>query len=278
MNAHRSSKLRLRTLSNSLFALFAALAVTSPLPVRANGSLQESATQLQAEIEKQKARLSAAEIEDRRDAVLRLGALQRTEASRAVVPALSDAAPIVRVTAAAAISSLPAEEGVSVLKPLLSDKDPFVRQEVSYALGNFRSQNAVALLIERLHSDKVAGVRGAAAVALGMIGDETAVLALAQVFSSGSGGKKKKSENEFVARAAAHSLGQIRSRTAVPPLIAALANDSSQDVRREAAQSLGLIGDPSAIPALQAASGDNDPHLSRIALEALRKIEKRKLT
>ena len=143
-------------------------------------------------------------------------------------------------------------------------------------LGNFRSQNAVAPLIERLHSDKVAGVRGAAAVALGMIGDETAVLPLAQVFSTG---KKKKSENVFVVRAAAHSLGQIRSRSAVPPLIAALANDSSsKDVRREAAQSLGLIGDPSAIPALQAATADNDPHLSRIALEALRRIETRKLT
>jgi HEAT repeat protein len=257
--------------------LFAALAVSSwSFPVRANRSLQEPATQLQAEIEKQKARLNAAEIEDRRDAVSRLGALHRTEASRAAVPALSDASPIVRVTAAAAVSSLPADEGVSVLKPLLSDKDPFVRQEVAHALGNFRSQNAVALLVERLHSDKVAGVRGAAAAALGMIGDETAVLALAQVFSQG---KKKKSENEFVVRAAAHSLGQIRSRSAVPPLIAALANDSlPQDVRREAAQSLGLIGDPSAIPALQTAAGDHDPHLSRIALEALRRIETRKLT
>ena len=273
MNAHRSPKLRLRT--HGWLVLFAALAVSSSLPVRANRSPQEPATQLQAEIEKQKARLNAAETEDRRDAVLRLGALHRTEASRAAVPALSDASPIVRVTAAAAVSSLPVDEGVSVLKPLLSDKDPFVRQEVAYALGNFRSQNAVPLLVERLRSDKVSGVRGAAAVALGMIGDETAVLPLAQLFSLG----KKKSENEFVVRAAAHSLGQIRSRSAVPPLIAALANDSlPQDVRREAAQSLGLIGDPSAIPALQTASSDNDPHLSRIAVEALRRIATRKPT
>jgi HEAT repeat protein len=255
--------------------LCAALAFSGALPVCANRSPQEPATQLQAEIEKQKARLNAAEIEDRRDAVQRLGALHRTEAARAAVPALSDGAPIVRVTAAAAVSSLPADEGVSVLKPLLSDKDPFVRQEVAYALGNFRSQNAVAPLVERLHGDKVAGVRGAAAVALGMIGDETAVLPLAQVFSPG----KKKSENVFVVRAAAHSLGQIRSRSAVPPLVTALANVSlPQDVRREAAHSLGLIGDPSAIPALQTATGDNDPHLARIAVEALRKIEARKAT
>ena len=122
-------------------------------------------------------------------------------------------APIVRVTAAAAISSLPAEEGVSVLKPLLSDKDPFVRQEVSYALGNFRSQNAVALLIERLHSDKVAGVRGAAAVALGMIGDETAVLALAQVFSLGFTGAKEEEKRERVCCACSSAFAWANSES-----------------------------------------------------------------
>src|SRR5713226_9092471 len=107
-----------------------------------NRQNQQALTPLQLEIEKQKQRLAAAEVEERRDAVMRLGALHRTEASRAVVPALADPSPIIRVTAAIAILSLPAEEGVMVLTPLLSDKDPFVRQEVAYALGGFHNRLA----------------------------------------------------------------------------------------------------------------------------------------
>jgi HEAT repeat protein len=60
----------------------------------------------------------------------------------------------------------------------------------------------------------------------------------------------------------------------VPVLIAALSNERTpDDVRREAAQALGLIGDPSAIPALRAALTARDPYLSRIAFEALRKLD-----
>ena len=239
----------------------------------------QTVEKLQPEIDKQKLRLNAAEIEERRDAVMRLGALRRVEASRAVVAALSDSAAIVRVAAAVAVLSLPAEESTPVLIPLLNDKDRFVRQEVAYALGSLHNRRAVAVLVERLRSDKEDGVRGAAAVALGKIGDEEAVVALAQVVSPASGSpraerKRKTKENVFVLRAAAHALGEIKSRAAVPALIEALSNDSlDTDIRREAAQALGLIGDPSASPALRTATSASDPHLSQIAFEALHKIE-----
>ena len=86
---------------------------------------------------------------------------------------------------------------------------------------------------------------------------------------------RRTEENEFVRRSAAVALGQIKSRVAVPALIAALANErAGDDVRREAARALGLIGDPSAIPALQrAALTARDPYLLEIASEALRKLE-----
>lgn len=244
---------------------------------------QSSLTPLQREIEKQKQRLNSTEVEERRDALMRLGGLRRPEASRAALMALNDAIPIVRATAAAAILSLPADESASALIPLLNDKDEFVRREAAYALGKTKSRSAVSALTERLTTDKKDSVRGAAATALGQVGDETSVIALAQVlFPGGSAqsfkraGRRKTKENPFVLRAAARSLGQIGSRAGVPALIDALATDAlPQDVRREAAHALGLIGDPSAVPALRAAISARDPHLSRIAHEALRKIAPR---
>jgi len=234
-----------------------------------------SLTPLQLEIEKQKQRLASTEIEDRRDALMRLSALRREEASRVALTALGDPIPIVRATAAYALLSLPREEAAMALIPLLQDKDEFVRQQASYALGRTRSRAAISPLIDRSRTDKKDSVRAAAVVALGQIGDESAVVALAEVLSTtGSSSKKGKTKkNEFVLRAAAHSLGEIGSRAGVPVLIEALANDYlAGDVRREAAHALGLIGDPAAIPALRSASIEADAHLSQIASEALRRI------
>jgi HEAT repeat protein len=128
-------------------------------------------------------------------------------------------------------------------------------------------------LVTVLLTDKEAGVRSAAAVALGEIRDESAVPSLSQVLAGRSDKKKKAKagENEFVMRAAAHSLGQLGSRAALDVLIATLANDANyNDVRREAASSLGLIGDASATPALQTALASSDPYLAEAARKALR--------
>jgi HEAT repeat protein len=134
-------------------------------------------------------------------------------------------------------------------------------------------------LSDRLLTDKEAGVRGAAAVALGHIGDEAGVIALAGVLapqlSTPAQGKRKREDNEFVMRAAAVALGQIKSRAGVPALLAVVSNEKSPaDVRREAVRALGLIGDPSAIPALKSASISEDPFLSQLAHESLRKLSR----
>jgi HEAT repeat protein len=234
-------------------------------------------TPIQQEIERQRQRLSSAEIEERRDALMRLGNLKRPDASRAAVPGLNDPAAVVRVTAAHAIVFLPPQEAVALLSPLLQDKLEFVRRETAYALGETRSRSAVELLANVLLADKEAGVRGAAAVALGEIRDESAVPALANVLGVPTPAQKKKKskarENEFVLRAAAQSLGQIRSRAAVDILIATLGNeDYASDIRREAAIALGLIGDAAAVPALRAAFSSGDPYLSDAAREALHRL------
>ena len=243
---------------------------------------QSSLTPLQREIEKQRLRLSSADVEVRRDAVMRLGALARPESSRAALPALRDAAVIVRAAAARSVLFLPANEAAAALLPLLGDKNEFVRREAAYALGQTRSGTAVEALATALARDKEAGVRGAAAVALGQIGDESATPQLTEALGrriarTGFLNRitfRRTEENEFVRRSAAVALGRMKSRAAVPALIGALANErAGDDVRREAARALGLIGDPAAAPSLRAVLAARDPYLSEIAAEALRKLE-----
>lgn len=223
----------------------------------------------QQAIQTQQQRLSSSDVEERRDAVMRLGAMRLEAASRAVAPALQDAAPIVRATAAKAVLSLGGEQAATLLLPLLNDKDEFVRREVAYALGMTHSRSATAPLSERLLKDKEDGVRAAAAVAHGEIADEAAVIALVQTLTS------NREKNVFVLRAASTALGRIKSRAGTAALITTLNNEKlPSDVRREAARSLGLIGDPTAAPALKAATTDTDPYLAQIAHEALKRLSR----
>ena len=268
-------------LSTCLGAGSFALKARQP-PARQSASPVTTLTPLAQEIEKQRARLASDSVEERRDAVARLGRLGRPEGSRAASSALGDRSPIVRATAARAVLALPPDEAVALLVPLLHDHAEFVRREGAYALGETHSPTAVPALLDTLEHDKSAGARGAAVVALEQIKDLRAVPALMQVLSRQAAGanpfrrikRSKATGNEFVRREAARALGQIGDHRAVPALVAVLSDERTDtDVRREAAQALGTIGDRAAIPALRAALTAQDPYLSRIAYEALRKID-----
>jgi len=235
----------------------------------------ETLTPDQLQIQRQQERLGASSDEDRRDALMRLWSMHLPDASRVALKGLSDPSPKVRAVAAKAVLALPATESVEAIKPLLSDRDEFVRREAVYALGLTRSRTATEAVIQRLLSDKEDGVRGAAAVALGQIADEKSVVPLSTVLTGQAQRKGKPERNEFVLRASATSLGQIKSSAGVPALIAALTNEKfSDDIRREAAAALGLIGDRSAIDALNRAVNSADPYLSRIAYESLKRISR----
>ena len=242
-----------------------------------------SLTPLQIEIEKQQNRLNSVEVEERRDAVMRLGLLHHPAASRAALAGLKDSLAIVRVSAATAVLALPGDESAAALLPLLNDKDEFVRQETAYALGKTRSRTATTPLSELLTHEKKDGVRGAIVVALGDIGDEGAVVSLSQILRpefalTNSKKRSRKKENLLVLRAAAHSLGQIGNRAALPALLAVLQDEQAEtDVRRESAIALGLIGDATALPALNAVLNADDPYLSRAAFDAARLISGRRV-
>lgn len=259
--------------------LLSLLCLLASQPVRA---AQSELTPLQQEIKVLSARLSSADTEERREAVMRLGALGRPEGSRAAAASLGDAAPIVRATAARAVLSLPPGEAAGLILPLLRDRDEFVRREAAYALGLTRSGAGVPALSAALETDKQPSVRGAAAVALGQVGDAAAAPALAGALSRRLRApgffnrlrRRKVEEDEFVRRAAAVALGQLGSREAVPVLVETLSNARTpDDVRREAARALGLIGDPAAVPALHSVLTHRDPYLARIAFEALRRLD-----
>ncbi len=259
---------------NAVFLALLLAVTTAVALAQDRGSL----TPVQLEIQKQQARLGGGDVEERRDAVARLGSMHHPDASRAALPALVDSSVIVRATAAAAILSLPSEESAPKLILLLNDRDEFVRREAAYALGRARSRTAVSMLMERLVSDKKAEVRGASAVALGQIADVAAVASLVAVLKPAPNVSKKKTmaeQDEFVLRSAARALGQIGNRDAVGPLTNVLQNEQvASDVRREAAWALGAIGDPSALATLNVAITSTDPHLSRVAHEAIQKIKR----
>ena len=264
-----------------LFVVISTGAMFSPVFAQDSASQSNSSdmTLRQREVAKQRLRLASLDVEERRDAVLRLGWMNHAESSRIAATALADTAPIVRAIAAHAVLALPSEEAVALLVPLLKDKKEFVRREAAYALGETRSTTAVDALVNVLQGDKQPSVRGAAAVALGVVADERAAYYLARTIDPGfpvaayDDHKGKKEKDHFVLRSAARSLGQIRSHAPVPALVAALTNERfNDDVRHEAAFSLGLIGDIAAVPALKAAQEAHDPYLSSMAFEALVKI------
>lgn len=254
------------------------------LPLVLMGQHRDSAnlTAGQLEIEKQRVRLSSGDVEERRDALTRLGSMQHHEASRAALSALTDPMPIIRATAASSILAVPDAEAASHLIPLLKDKDEFVRREAAYALGKTRSSSGVSALAELLLTDKEDGVRGAAAVALGQIGDETAVVPLSAVLNpqvampdvkAKKNKKPRREQNLFVLRSAARSLGQIGSRAATPALILMIQDEKAEDdLRRESATALGRIRDTSALPSLRAALTARDPYLAEAAKEAILRI------
>src|SRR5260370_15425419 len=126
--------MNLRNLNAALlFALFAIACQT--VGAARLGQGHDALTPIQRAIERERQRLSSVEIEDRRDALMRLGKMKRPEASRVAANGLTDPAPLVRVTVAHALLSLPADEAARLLIPLLQDKQEFVRRETAYVLG-----------------------------------------------------------------------------------------------------------------------------------------------
>lgn len=244
-------------------------------------------------------------VEEKRDALYQLRVIGTGEASRAAVPALSDPEPIVRATAAGALSALPSSEAVAALLPLLNDKKDFVRKEAVIALGGTGDPAAEQALIRAMEKDDEYAVRAAAAEALGKVGTGASIPVLTKALS-----EKPKDKRQALRRSAARSVGLIAARfwksnvsnsnpesflpskfkTSTGSLMDLTSIDHSYeavavvlrrilssereqpDTKREAAFALGTIGDRDAIPILEACLVSEDPYLAESCKEALSKL------
>ncbi|MEP6901625.1 MAG: HEAT repeat domain-containing protein, partial [Actinomycetota bacterium] len=250
--------------------------------------------------------IGAGNSEQKRSALFEIRNRQSEISSRIAIPALKDSDEIVRATAAFSVIYLPKDEAFNALSPNLQDKSEIVRREMAYALGKVQNSLAIKPLIFAFQKDKSTEVKNACIIALGEIGDASAIEALTQVLR-----QKPTADNDFLRRSAARSIGQIAQiiqiqksqvitpqnflpdkykeiklpkylkltdefpifRESVGVLIQTLQNSKeSADVRREAAFALGAIGDQSAISVLQTNLINQDYYLAEICKEALRKI------
>lgn len=239
--------------------------------------------------------------EVKRDVLHRIRGHRSSEASNLALPALRDADPIVRATAASAVIWLEPDSATNALTPLLSDRSEFVRREAAYALATAGTNAAVPRLSEVLRRDSDNEVRAAAALALGGIGDPAAVGPLLETVRA-----RRNEETEFLRSMAARSIGQIalfvrggiRPETvpqnflplkhkltmAVAPSsvsapafgkavseLRAILLDSREtiDVRRHAAFAIGAIGEEASRSLLERFTSNPDPYLAEIAREAL---------
>ncbi len=246
--------------------------------------------------------------EQKRSALFEIRNRQSEEASRIALPALKDTDEIVRATAAFSVIYLPKNEAFNALIPNLSDKSEIVRRETAYALGKIQNSLAINPLIQTFQNkkEKSIEVKNACIVALGEIGDASAIDVLTQVLR-----QKPKDDNEFLRRSAARSIGQIAQiiqikesytvtpesflpekfklftlekyqnltlkflqfSQSIPVLTQVLQNPKeSDDAKREAAFALGTIGDAAAILILQTNLNSKDYYLAEICKESLKKL------
>ena len=115
------------------------------------------------------AALTSAEADTREMGALALGLAEDPRPTEPLVTRLRDDSPRVRATAAWALGVIEHRETVRPLIDALGDADALVRESAARALGEIEDAAAIPALTDLLKSDRAAGVRRAAAWALGEI-------------------------------------------------------------------------------------------------------------
>jgi len=134
-----------------------------------------------------------------------------------------------------------------------------VRANAMRALGGLKDPRAVDRLLAALaKKDEHPEVKGNAAIALGSMGAQRAVVPLIAAL---------KHSDPMVRGAAASALGQLRDPRALPPLIAALADDDAH-VRMRITISLGRMGGPAVLNPLLGALKDDNRQVREVAARA----------
>lgn len=152
------------------------------------------------------------------------------------------------------------EEAVAASIRLLVDSSIETRQEAARLLGLIGDREAIPALLSLLTNEADESTRSWVAVALGIMGEVSALDRLMALLSEGT---------ELFRFFAALTLGHLRDDRGSEGLVRAL-SDASSAVRREAAWALRALEDPSTIPALRlVARSDEDQTVRNNAIGAL---------
>lgn len=199
-----------------------------------------------------------------RQAVERALGLAGARALPALRHALSHPSQRVRTRVAEALAQL-GDPAVDAAIAGLAGQRPEQRIAAARTLGALRAERGAEALSVRLQRDGDSGVRVAAALALGLIGQigsTQAVEALEQAAAS---------ESAAVRSAVAQALGAARAVQSLTTLLRLL-GDSEPRVRASAAAALGMLGDDRAVAALQERRDDQDPWTQNAVVLSLRRL------
>lgn len=174
-------------------------------------------------------------VDVRKAAAWSLGQLGDKASSAALLKSLEkDSAPQVRSASAGALGMLKVASTAPALKVALADSDAMVRASSVEALASVSGKDAVPDARELLR-DGNWSVRSSALNALGTLKDNGSVNEICGVLAH--------DDAELTRAGAAHALGKIGDKSAIPALRAAL-KDGSDRVRAEAGASLARLGAP----------------------------------
>jgi len=183
-------------------------------------------------------------------AVHLLASIKDERAVDALIEALESEDLKLRYHAAFALAKTADKKATLPLIKALKDKDFYVRQGAAFALGKIRDERAVDSLIEAyrresecLREDGSTFVYRAIIRALGSIGGDKAVDALATLLAEGRKG-------------AAEALGKTGDERAIEPLKKAINTTEGKHI--EAIKALGSLEHPEALRALVEAVSDDD--------------------
>jgi HEAT repeat protein len=129
-----------------------------------------------------------------------------------------------------------------VLLEALADKDEQRRRAAALALGDLGDRSAVKPLITALQEESDVQTRGFAAISLGRLGGDAARDALREAFSV----KGSRTVKTF----AALGLGLLGDRAFSPEILKALQQPSEESMRGAYAVALGLLNEPRALETL----------------------------
>lgn len=131
------------------------------------------------------AALKGKDVEAKRDAADRLGALRARDAVRPLIEALLDKDLSVREAAAFALGQIADRRANDPLISALKDKDDDLRATIVFALGMLGDRKSIKVL-SNLLDDSSPAVRSAAVIGLGMVQDEDAVDEIVEMLNDSS--------------------------------------------------------------------------------------------